>query len=214
VLERLPAIEEDLWDFLLFFIYELGFSFIKRWTSLPVYYLPTVAAELSRLRKEKTPEVPLHSTLQELDRRFSELTEQLDPWSEETAKVVRSLASPRNKTLGPPDLDLVKKVLGKWSIHIIAILNTQERVGFAELRKGLKGISSRVLSQKLKEMEGQGLLRRTVLLGRPPQVRYELREKERMLAKALAARDIVLHEGKICSRSTIGDSLRVIAASG
>ena len=181
---------------------ELGFSFIKGWTSLPVYYLPTVAAELFCLRKEKTPQDPLHSTLPDLDKRFSELiedplhstlpdldrrffelTEQLESWSEETAKVMRSLASPRNRTLGLPDLDLVKTILGKWSIHIIEILYTQERVGFAELRKGLKGISSRVLSQKLKEMEDHDLVRRTVLLGRPPQVRYELREKGRWLAK-------------------------------
>jgi len=168
---------------LLFCINALGFSFIKRWTSLPVYYLPVVVAELFRLRKEKTTEDTLHSTLQDLDKRFSELTEQLDPWSEETAKVVRSLALPRNGTLGPPDLDLVKTVLGKWSIHIIAILYAQERVGFAELRKVLKGISSRVLSQKLKELEDYALIRRTVLSQRPPQVRYGLTEKGRMLAR-------------------------------
>jgi len=150
---------------------------------LPVYYLPVVVAELFRLRKEKTTEDTLHSTLQDLDKRFSELTEQLDPWSEETAKVVRSLALPRNGTLGPPDLDLVKTVLGKWSIHIIAILYAQERVGFAELRKVLKGISSRVLSQKLKELEDYALIRRTVLSQRPPQVRYGLTEKGRMLAR-------------------------------
>src|SRR5438094_432525 len=112
---------------------ELGFSFIKRSTSLPVYSLPTVAAELFRLRKDKTPEGLSHSTLQDLDRRFSELTEQLEVWSEETAKVMRLLASPRDGTPGPLDLDLVKTVLGKWSIYIIRILNSQERVGFAEL---------------------------------------------------------------------------------
>src|SRR5438874_4360342 len=139
-----------------------------------LYYLPTVAAELFRPRKEKNPEDPLHSTLQDLDKRFSELTEQLEPWSEETAKVVRSLSSPRNRSFGPADLDLVKTVLGKWSIKIITILYPQERVGFAELRKRLKGISSRVLSQKLKEIEGHGLTCRTVLSGRPPQVLYGL----------------------------------------
>ena len=150
---------------------------------MPVYYLPSAATEQFRPRKGKTPEDPLHSTLQGLDKRFSELTEQLESWSEETAKVMRSLSSPRNRTLGPPDLDLVKTVLGKWSIHILRILYTQERVGFAEFRNGLKGISSHVLSQKLKEIEDRGLIRRTVLLGRPPQVRYELREKGRMLAR-------------------------------
>ena len=102
--------------------------------------MPSVATEQFRPRKEKTPEDLLHSTLQDLDKRFSELTEQLESWSEETAKVMRSLASPRNRTLGLPDLDLVKTILGKWSIHIIQILYSQERVGFAELRKGLKGI--------------------------------------------------------------------------
>ena len=151
---------------------------------MPVYYLPTVAAELFRFRKEKTlQDTFVHSYIQDLDRRFFELTEQLESWSEETAKVMRSLAFPRNRTLGPPDLDLVKTVLGKWSIHILRILYTQERVGFAEFRKGLKGISSRVLSQKLKELEDNGLIRRTVLLGRPPQVRYSLREKGRILTK-------------------------------
>src|SRR5438552_18948158 len=175
---------EPFGAFLLFFINESGFSFIKRSSSLPVYYLPNIIPELFRPRKEKTPQNTIvHSHLQDLDRRFFELTEQLESWSKETAKVMGSPASSRNRTLGLPDLDLVKTVLGKWSIHIIRILYTQERIGFAELRKGLIGISARVLSQKLKEMENHGLIRRTVLLGRPPQVRYGLREKGRMLAK-------------------------------
>ena len=56
-------------------------------------------------------------------------------------------------------------------------------VGFAELRKGLKGISARVLSQKLKEMQDNGLVSRTVLSSTPTRVRYELSDKGQLLVR-------------------------------
>jgi DNA-binding HxlR family transcriptional regulator len=46
----------------------------------------------------------------------------------------------------------------------------------------LKGVSSRVLSKKLKMLEDRGLIGRTVLGTRPPRVQYALTEKGRTIA--------------------------------
>jgi len=85
--------------------------------------------------------------------------------------------------MGPSQHDLapLRRVLGKWSIEIITILHNQGLVGFAELRKGLKGISARVLSQKLKEMQDNGLISRIVTSSTPTRVRYELSAKGQLL---------------------------------
>ncbi len=119
--------------------------------------------------------------VQDLDRRFFELAEQLERWSEDTYKMMKSLASPRN--IGPSQLDLapLKRVLGKWSIEIITVLHDQGLVGFAELRKDLKGISARVLSQKLKDIRNNEIIIRTVLSSTPTRVRYELSDKGQLL---------------------------------
>src|SRR5437867_12817150 len=50
-------------------------------------------------------------------------------------------------------------------------------MGYEGIRKSLKGISSRVLSKKLKMLEDRGLIEREVLNTRPPKVRYALTEK-------------------------------------
>jgi DNA-binding HxlR family transcriptional regulator len=121
--------------------------------------------------------------VQDLDKRFFELAEQLKEWSEDTRKMMKSFASPRNMGSSHLDLDPIRRVLGKWSIEIITILHNQGTVGFAELRKGLKGISARVLSQKLKEMQSNGLISRTDLSSTPTRVRYELSDKGQLLVR-------------------------------
>jgi len=55
--------------------------------------------------------------------------------------------------------------------------------GFERLRKTLPGISSRILSAKLKTLEELGLVERKVLATRPPRVNYELTEKGITVAK-------------------------------
>jgi DNA-binding HxlR family transcriptional regulator len=151
-------------------------------SSLSVFYLLNVRGEPSRKRREKSLEDTLgRPSAQDLDKRFFELAVQLERWSEDTRKMVKSIAPSRN--IGPSHLDLVplRRVLGKWSVEIITVLHNQGLVGFAELRKGLKGISSRVLSQKLKEMQDNGFVNRTVLSSTPTRVRYGLSDKGRLL---------------------------------
>jgi DNA-binding HxlR family transcriptional regulator len=48
---------------------------------------------------------------------------------------------------------------------------------FSELERAIPDISSRLLSQRLRELEGEDIVRRLVESGPPVQVRYELTEK-------------------------------------
>jgi DNA-binding HxlR family transcriptional regulator len=81
------------------------------------------------------------------------------------------------------NLDVMKKVFGKWSIEIILSTYSLKSAGFGDLRRLLRGISSRVLSKKLKDLEELGFLERKVIESRPPKVRYTLSKKGELLAK-------------------------------
>ncbi|MDA4121204.1 MAG: helix-turn-helix transcriptional regulator [Thaumarchaeota archaeon] len=81
------------------------------------------------------------------------------------------------------NVKVTKKVFSKWSVEILISVYSLGSVGFGDLKRLLTGISSRVLSQKLKDLEELRLLERKVIEGRPPSVRYNLSRKGATLAK-------------------------------
>ncbi|MBB2950214.1 MULTISPECIES: helix-turn-helix domain-containing protein [unclassified Sphingobacterium] len=68
--------------------------------------------------------------------------------------------------------DTLDIVGGKWKLVLISILRGG-KMKFRELAKEA-GISPRILSKELKELEANGLVSRTVLDTRPISVEYEL----------------------------------------
>jgi DNA-binding HxlR family transcriptional regulator len=67
----------------------------------------------------------------------------------------------------------VDLIQGKWTPQILrALLSGMCR--FTCLRRQLPGVSAKVLSQRLRELEGEGLIARTVLPCTPPAVEYQL----------------------------------------
>ena len=74
---------------------------------------------------------------------------------------------------------------GKWVILIIREL-IQGKKRFSELENEL-GASSKMISQRLKELEKNGIVRRTVIPDVPPKVEYTLTEKGESLNKVLDA---------------------------
>lgn len=63
----------------------------------------------------------------------------------------------------------------KWKLLIVRdLLGGEKR--FGELRKGLPGISQKVLTDNLRSMEDDGILVRTVYAEVPPRVEYKLSE--------------------------------------
>ena len=62
---------------------------------------------------------------------------------------------------------------GKWKGSILWHLRDGP-VRFGELARRLGGASRKMVSQRLKEMEAQGLITRTVVTERPLSVTYEM----------------------------------------
>lgn len=77
-------------------------------------------------------------------------------------------------------------VSGKWKSLILWELDAHGVRRFAELRRGLPGVSEKMLTQHLREMEEDGLVRREVYREVPPKVEYSLTEHGVSLNAALA----------------------------
>jgi DNA-binding HxlR family transcriptional regulator len=61
----------------------------------------------------------------------------------------------------------------RWSGAIISVL-LQGSQGFNEMLAAVPGLSDRLLTERLRELESEGLVRRIVRPGPPVRVRYEL----------------------------------------
>jgi DNA-binding HxlR family transcriptional regulator len=57
---------------------------------------------------------------------------------------------------------------------------------FSEIAQAIPELSDRLLSERMKELEGRGIVERTVIPGPPLRVRYELSTMGRDLEPALA----------------------------
>lgn len=78
-------------------------------------------------------------------------------------------------------------LLGKrWTFLIIAQLLARSQ-SFQELYTHTQGISETILSERLKELEREGVLRRQVHVRRPLRVTYHLTEKGNALAPVIRA---------------------------
>jgi len=76
-------------------------------------------------------------------------------------------------------------VPGKWKSLILWELDNYGTRRFGELRRGLTGVSEKMLIQHLREMEEDGLVHREVYREVPPRVEYSLTDDGRSLNEAL-----------------------------
>lgn len=77
--------------------------------------------------------------------------------------------------------DAMYALNGKWKISIITSLFFYERRRFSDLLNDVEGISNKMLSKELKELETNKFVKRTVLDTQPVTVEYELTEYGRKL---------------------------------
>lgn len=105
----------------------------------------------------------------------------------------------RNKVVSPPSecpLTLcVRYMSGAWTANILWYLGSQPR-RFSELKQDLRGVSAKVLSQRLRRLESDGLIARQPLNTTPPSVEYVLTALGHDLQPALAALVEVGHKIK------------------
>ncbi|WP_017663129.1 winged helix-turn-helix transcriptional regulator [Baaleninema simplex] len=80
----------------------------------------------------------------------------------------------------------LRAIGGRWKVLILREL-FQEVKRFNQLHRALDGITQKMLTQQLREMEADGLVLRTVYPQVPPKVEYSLTELGRSLKPILDA---------------------------
>jgi len=85
-----------------------------------------------------------------------------------------------------PARELLDRIANKWTALIIGILgHTDGPVRFGDLRRQINGISQKMLTQTLRDLERDGLVVRTVYPVIPPHVEYSLTPLGRTLEEPL-----------------------------
>jgi DNA-binding HxlR family transcriptional regulator len=67
-------------------------------------------------------------------------------------------------------------IQGKWTFDIFHILNIMGEINYNEIKNVLKGISSRILTDRLKLLEMKGFVKRNIQNTRPVHISYKLTE--------------------------------------
>ncbi|HEX6430678.1 MAG TPA: helix-turn-helix domain-containing protein [Niastella sp.] len=82
--------------------------------------------------------------------------------------------------------DALYAIGGKWKLPIIIGLSEGNR-RFNELQRTVEGISAKVLSNELKDLELNGFIKRIVYSGIPVAVEYELTEYSETLKDVVSS---------------------------
>lgn len=88
---------------------------------------------------------------------------------------------------GCPSRDLLDQIGSKWAVLILGDLGRHGACRFSQLRQSLAGVSEKMLTQTLRTLERDGLVRRTVYPEVPPRVEYELTPLGQTLREPLKA---------------------------
>jgi DNA-binding HxlR family transcriptional regulator len=105
--------------------------------------------------------------------------------------MVRSAAMirPESSKYGPPPADCpvaecLRFLSATWTPEILWFLHAQSR-RFGDLKRDLAGISAKMLTVRLRELERRGAVQRTVKPTSPPTVEYSLTELGRRFVPVL-----------------------------
>ncbi len=87
-----------------------------------------------------------------------------------------------------PAQTTLKAISGRWKLLILwELLSGTKR--FGQLQKALTGVTQKMLTQQLREMESDGIIHRKVYAEVPPKVEYSLTKLGESLQPILIAMD-------------------------
>jgi DNA-binding HxlR family transcriptional regulator len=100
----------------------------------------------------------------------------------------------RRAGTGPPPVpgccafyhEAVELIGRRWTGAIVAVLIDHGPLRFSELRQAVPGVSDRLLSERVRELEARGVVARDVRPGPPISVHYDVTPMGRELAPALS----------------------------
>lgn len=81
--------------------------------------------------------------------------------------------------------DILERIADKWTLLVIDALDGEEPMRFSRLRERVPGISQRMLTKTLRQLERDGLVARQVHAVVPPNVDYRLTALGESLGAAL-----------------------------
>jgi len=85
-----------------------------------------------------------------------------------------------------PTRQVINRVGDRWSPPLIAALEAGT-LRFREVQRAVGGVSQKMLTQTLRALERDGLVRRDIYASVPPKVEYSLTQLGRGLSERLAA---------------------------
>ncbi|GAA3046326.1 helix-turn-helix domain-containing protein [Streptomyces glomeratus] len=101
-------------------------------------------------------------------------------------KATRTAPAATDPELACPIGPVVDIVFSRWTTPILWSLHTYGRQRFVELERRIAKITPKVLTQRLRQLERDGLIVRTYHPEVPPRVEYEISELGRSLAPLFA----------------------------
>jgi DNA-binding HxlR family transcriptional regulator len=85
-------------------------------------------------------------------------------------------------------VDQLVALLGeKWTLLVLGALTKEQTLRYNDLQRAVRGISQRILTLRLKKLEENGLVKRTLFPTVPPRVDYELTPLGRTLIAPVRA---------------------------
>jgi DNA-binding HxlR family transcriptional regulator len=85
-----------------------------------------------------------------------------------------------------PTRQVINRVGDRWSLLVISALEAGT-LRFREVQRAVGGVSQKMLTQTLRALERDGLVRRDIYASVPPKVEYSLTQLGRGLSERLAA---------------------------
>jgi DNA-binding HxlR family transcriptional regulator len=79
-------------------------------------------------------------------------------------------------------IEIVQLLSRKWALLILSLLIRDHKLRYSELANRLGGISPKTLTERLRELENEGIINRELFSEIPPKVEYSLTEKGTELA--------------------------------
>ena len=80
--------------------------------------------------------------------------------------------------------EIIGRVADKWTMLVLEVLTEHGRLRFTRLGTLIGGVSQKMLTKTVRQMEADGLVSRTVFPVIPPRVAYELTELGKSLGEA------------------------------
>lgn len=99
----------------------------------------------------------------------------------------------RNQAPSCPMEALLRLITGPWTLHIIWVLSEEGPKRFGELKRTVPGISTRVLTERLRMLEQAGVIWREQAQTIPPAVTYGLTARGKELRSVLDSLGDIAH---------------------